>query len=294
MRFGCRLPTSGDLPTTLGVGPMARAAEAAGARSLWVGDHIVWVRDYASPYPYAPDGRPPRLQPETPFFESMTALAWIAAHTTEATVGAAVLVLPQRDPVLLAKTAATLDALSGGRVALGVGAGWLREELEALGWDWPSRGRRMEEAIRLMRDCWTGAPAPFDGDHFRLPAGVMCYPTPVRPGGVPVLVGGMSDVAIARAGRVGDGWLALANLAALDLDGLAHRAARARAAERPAGAPPLRTVLRLVGDLEPTPAQLDVLRAVRDLGFDEVIAEVAWPGIDAAQRSIAAVAAALG
>jgi len=290
MRLGFRLPTAGTLPSTLGVGAMARAAEAAGAESLWVGDHIVWVADYASPYPYSPDGRPPKLLPQTPFYEALTAMTWIAANTTSARVGAAVLVLPQRDPVLLAKTAATLDALSAGRAVLGVGAGWLREELEALGWDWRSRGPRMEEAIAVMRACWSGAPDAFSGRFFQLPPGVMCFPTPVA-GRVPVLVGGMTDAAIDRAARVGDGWFALTNLAHYDRDGLAERLARARAAPRPDGAGALAHVVRVVGEVDAGDRPLEQLRELAALGFEEAIVEVAWPDLDTAAESIARVTA---
>jgi probable F420-dependent oxidoreductase len=292
MQLGFRLPTSGTLPSTLGVGAMARAAEAAGAGSLWVGDHIVWVRDYATRYPYAHDGRPPQLLPETPFYEAFTSMAWIAANTNTARVGAAVAVLPQRDPVLLAKTVATLDALSGGRVVLGVGVGWLREELEALGWEWGSRGARMEEAIAVLQACWTGAPEPFTGRHFQLPAGVMCYPTPVS-GSVPLLVGGMTDLAIDRAARVGDGWFALASLTDFDEPGLSRRVARARAAARPPGAAPLSHVIRVVGEVDCGPQTLDKLRAIAGLGFEEAIVEVAWPDLDAAAKSISGVIGAL-
>jgi probable F420-dependent oxidoreductase len=292
MRLGFRLPTAGTLPTTLGVGAMARAAEAAGAESLWVGDHIVWVADYASPYPYSPDGKPPKLLPQTPFYEALTAMTWVAANTERARVGAAVLVLPQRDPVLLAKTAATLDALSGGRCVLGVGAGWLREELEALGWDWRTRGRRMEEAIAVMRACWTGAPAAFEGRFFSLPEGVMCFPTPVA-GAVPVLVGGMTDAAIDRAARVGDGWFALANLAHYDASVLAERMARACAAERPDGLGPLAKVIRVVGEVDGGDRPLEQLRELAALGFEEAIVEVAWPDLASAAASIERVRAAI-
>src|SRR5262245_24052421 len=127
MRIGARVPTSGPLPLQLGVPAMARTLEAAGFDSLWVSDHIVFSASIGSAYPFAADGRV-TWSPEAPYLDALVALALIAASTERVRIGTAVLVLPLRNPVELAKQAASLDVSSGGRLELGVGAGWLREE----------------------------------------------------------------------------------------------------------------------------------------------------------------------
>jgi len=291
--LGSRIPTTEDAAADPGVGAYASAAEEAGAGALWVADHVVLARDVRSRYPYADDGRL-RVDPATPWYEALVACAWAAAHTTTATVGTAVLVLPQRHPVEVAKQAATIDALSGGRLLLGVGAGWMREEFEALGWPYEDRGRRLDEAIAVLRSCWTGEPGPFEGETLRVPAGLTCYPTPARPGGVPIYVGGMTGRAIRRAAALGDGWLALANLDEADPATLGAALERVHAA-RPAGRPPLRTVLRLVGTIaeDDLARRLPLLRDLAAAGFDEIAVDPPWPDLDAGRRVLDAVAAVL-
>jgi probable F420-dependent oxidoreductase len=136
----------------------------------------------------------------------LTTLAYIAGATTRLRLVTGVLILPERNPVLFAKQAATLDALSGGRLQLGVGLGWLREEYEALGLPWERRGQRMDETIEAMRVLWSEEVASFAGELVSF-QGVRCDPKPVQPGGVPLLVGGHSPSAARRAGRLGDGFV---------------------------------------------------------------------------------------
>ncbi|HWI21554.1 MAG TPA: TIGR03619 family F420-dependent LLM class oxidoreductase, partial [Baekduia sp.] len=199
-----------------------------------------------------------------------------------------VLVLPQRDPVLVAKQAATVDVLSGGRVTLGLGAGWMREEFEILGWDFKSRGRRLEEAMQVMRACWEGAPAAFEGEFFSLPDGVMAYPRPVQEGGIPLLVGGMADVAVRRAGRLADGWLALEMLDGVPddkLPGVVERLGRQlelAQQHRPSGMAPMDNVLA-VSPLEDR--LLPFLRPLADLGFNEIVIDGQWD-LDALHETI--------
>ena len=100
---------------------------------------------------------------------------------------------------------------------LGVGAGWHAEEYAALGWDFATRGRRMNEALEVLRACWTGRPGPFEGEFFTVPAGVLCFPTPSRPGGIALMVGGMKKVSLDRVARLGDGWVALTCWDTLDV-----------------------------------------------------------------------------
>lgn len=291
--LGAKIGNIGDAAVDPGLATMAEIAEEAGARSLWVSDHIIMTEQTDSRYPYSEDGGA-HWSPRTSWFEALTCCAWIAARTVEATVGPAVLVLPQRDPILLAKTAATIDALSGGRFVLGVGAGWYAEEFEVLGWDFASRGRRMDEAIAVLRSCWSGTPEPHQGEFFQLPAGVVCHPRPVSPDGVPVLVGGMTRRAIERAARLGDGWLGLVRLEALDPAALAELVAQARSLREPAR-PPLKLVLRVSGPIRMAQleSELETLRAVAELGFDEIAIDPPWDDVDEAREVISALAGRL-
>lgn len=271
---------------------VARAAERAGARSLWAADHIVQVREVHSFHPFSDDGAV-EWSPQTPWPEVMTTLTWLAAITSQVRIGSCVLVLPQRDPILLAKASATLDALSGGRLTLGIGAGWMREEFEVLGWDFATRGRRMNEAIEVMRRCWQGAPQPFTGEFFDLPDGLMAYPTPAQADGIPLLIGGMSKAALRRAGRLGDGWLALEVLSEIDdrrMPELVERLGamlQVAASERGPDRPPLHNVLA-IGALQER--HLPYLKPIAQLGFDEIVIDATWEdpaGLEAQLRDAA-------
>ena len=205
MRIGAKVPNSGPLPERLGIGAMAASLEAAGFESLWVSDHIVLPAQIDSRYPFAEDGRA-TWATDTPYFDALIALALIAQATERATIGTAVLVLPLRQPVVFAKQAASIDVASGGRLSLGVGAGWLEEEFNAINVPFAARGRRLDEWISITRACWTGTPGASRSEFYDLPADVIALPRPAHP--VPLLIGGHSAVALRRAGRTGDGWLA--------------------------------------------------------------------------------------
>jgi probable F420-dependent oxidoreductase len=186
-----------------GAGALAEAAEAAGFESLWTGDHIVIPVEHSTPYPYSPTGKLAGGG-AVPMAEPMILFAWMAARTERLRFATGVLVAPQRDPFLIAKQAATLDALSGGRFALGVGTGWLREEFEMVGAAFESRGSRLDEMIEALRVMWRDAEADFDGAtlHFR---GAQITPR-VKGGSLPIIVGGHTARAARRAGRHGDGF----------------------------------------------------------------------------------------
>src|SRR4051812_31198778 len=132
-------------------------------------------------------------------------LAFVAGVTTTLRLATGVLLLPQHNPVVLAKRAATIDALSGGRLMLGIGVGWLREEAEAVGVTFTDRGQRTDQYIEAMRALWRDRPATYDGEHVSF-TGVSSTPAPAQPNGVPIVVGGTSKGAVRRAGRLGDGY----------------------------------------------------------------------------------------
>jgi probable F420-dependent oxidoreductase len=278
MRIGVKLPHTGDAVAGHrgpSVPQRAQALEEAGFDSLWVSDHVVLPAVIGSVYPFATDGRA-TWPTTTPYVEALVALAAAAAVTGRVRLGTAVLVLPQRNPVLLAKQVASIAVMSGGRVALGVGAGWLREEFAALDAPFEARGARMDEWLALLRECWTGRPAEYRGAYYHLPADTFVLPAPPAP--IPLYVGGHSPVALRRAGRLGDGWLAQQAVPALDPRALAGEVTTVRAAAAGAGRTAPYVVLRLVesaGRLD------DVARRwgeLADAGVDEIIVDATHDG----------------
>jgi len=215
------------------IAPFARTAERLGFDSLVLPEHVVLAVDYTSRYPYSKSGRVP-LPDDCVIPDPLDTLAYVAGVTTTLGLATGLLVLPVHSPLVLAKRAATVDRLSGGRLRLGVGLGWLREEIEAAGVDFATRGERADEAIDAMRALWNADArrgAHFEGRHFSF-AGVQSFPRPARTGGVPIDVGGTSPAAIRRAARRGDGWLSLGLRGDALADALRLLAAEATAAGR--------------------------------------------------------------
>lgn len=188
------------------IGELAQHVEACGFESIVVVEHTVVVSRTASVYPYDASGRMD-LADDCPIPDPLELLAFLAGRTTRLGLATGVLVLPNHHPVVLAKRLATLDALSGGRLRVCLGMGWMREEVEACGADFESRGRRADEQIRVLRALWAGTGpdgVDHEGEYFSF-RGAMSWPKPVQAGGVPLHVGGHSAAAARRAGRYGDG-----------------------------------------------------------------------------------------
>jgi len=184
---------------------LAQTAEEYGFESLWAPEHVIMSRaPGATPYRGMPDGKMDRLARRGGIPDPLTWLAFVAAATSRIKLGTNVLVLPEHQPTVLAKTAATLDHLSKGRLMLGIGVGELPEEYTAVGMDYANRGRRMDEYIDALRTLWRDDVASFDGEHVRFDQ-VECRPWPVRRS-IPLHIGGASAAAIRRAARSGDGY----------------------------------------------------------------------------------------
>ncbi|MFZ4518309.1 MAG: LLM class F420-dependent oxidoreductase [Microthrixaceae bacterium] len=186
-----------------GLVELATGAEAAGFESVWTVEHVIYPDAYESTYPYDPSGRFAGSA-DTPLPDPLVWLSFVAAATERLRLATGILILPQRNPLVLAKEVATLDHLSGGRVELGVGVGWLREEFEALGVPWERRGARTDDHIAAMRAVWADDHAEHHGE-FTSFSGASVNPKPAN-GTVPVHIGGHSAAAAARAGRIGDGF----------------------------------------------------------------------------------------
>jgi probable F420-dependent oxidoreductase len=223
-------------------------AERRGFESVWAVDHVVMCPDYASKYPYSPSGR-------SPFHEDVVQpdpLQWlghVGAVTQHIKLATGILILPLRNPVVLAKTVASLDRLTGGRVLLGIGVGWVEEEAAAVGVSFADRGRRTDEAIEAMRALWREERSSYHGEYVSF-RNVVSRPKPAQQGGVPIHVGGHSPAAARRAGRLGDGFYPLGvvgeELAAL-------RNVMADAAVK-AGRDPAAIEITCVGDARPETA----------------------------------------
>lgn len=251
LKFGLRLPHVIPGRRQLPLAELARDAEAAGWDSLWMSDHVV-VPGPRADYPYRSEGH----LPEQPWYDAIVSLAVIAGVTSEVRIGTCVLVLALRDPVVTAKQLATLDNLSAGRVEVGIGAGWLREEFDLLGIAFDTRGARLDAALATVRQVWSG--------------GLEGTPTDPRPvGPMPVLIGGMAPPAIRRAAVHGDGWLALQPADAINVRALAD----AKEQLHLEGAIDPRITLRLRG---PAPQALGYLEALRTVGVSEIIVDADW------------------
>lgn len=203
MKFGLAyantIPFTDPAPAT----DLVVAAEEAGFESVWTVEHVIWPHEYDSVYPYHPSGKMPGT-PEVPIPDPLVWLTWVAAATTRIRLGTGVLILPLRNPLVLAKQLATLDHLSGGRMELGIGAGWLQEEFEAVGIPFAGRGRRVDEMIDAMRALWSERAASFAGEVFTF-EDVALNPKPVE-GSIPIVIGGQSQAAIRRTVARGDGF----------------------------------------------------------------------------------------
>lgn len=232
MQFGTVFANTGHGSPPAGAVAIAEAAEAGGLAALWTVEHVVVPSGYASKYPYDPSGKMAGGAEEFDLPDPLVWLAYVAARTTTIKLATGILILPQRNPVITAKAVATLDHLSGGRVVLGVGAGWLEEEFAALNVPFEDRGKRLDEYIAVMRALWTGDKASFDGDYFHF-ADCISRPRPVN-GSVPIVIGGHTPVAARRAGRLGDAFFPMS----ASLGELADIISAMRAAASAAGRDP--------------------------------------------------------
>jgi probable F420-dependent oxidoreductase len=257
------------------VGAVVRAADAHGFASLWVGEHVVQFDEYASPYPYGEHGRWP-FDDEQPWLEPFAYLALVAAATTSIRLGTGVTLVPQRNPVYTAKSVGTLDLLSGGRVNLGIGVGWSRQEYEALAVPFAMRGARCREYVAVMRALWCDDVASYSGDFYTLPP-CRQRPRPLQKPHPPIYFGGESDAALRRVADLGDGWF-----------GWQVTAAQARARVERLGellaerGRELEDVEVVVGSgAEPTAAHVD---EYRDAGVDHFV--IAWTVGDRPDESV--------
>ena len=204
--FGLALPGRGPFAKPDVLLKLAERAESLRFTSLFVTDHVVLpISDERSTYPYATTGRLPGGMNQD-YLDPFALLGALAHATRRIRLGTSVLVIPYRNPVVTAKMLASLDVISGGRIILGVGVGWLREEFEALAAPpFEERGRVTDEYLKIMRTCWTSAPASYEGRYYRF-SSVYALPQPRQASGIPVWIGGHTESALRRVATLGDGW----------------------------------------------------------------------------------------
>lgn len=199
----------GLIPVNIGVTDpammvgMAQRAEQLGYESVWTFEHVIVPVDYSSKYPYHPSGKM-GAAPETPFIDPFIALTLIAGATENLRLGTGVNILSQANPLLFAKQAASLDALSKGRLLLGVGIGWLQEEFRAMGVPFERRGARFDDYVQAMRKVWSGEVVEHKSDFIDW-SGFQSYPTPVQ-NPLPLIMGGNKGKIFERIARYGNGW----------------------------------------------------------------------------------------
>ena len=264
----------------VGIGPtvnpqlvrvIATTAERLGFSTIWAPEHVVLLEEYASKYPYS-SGKFP-APPDTPIADPFTTLAYAAACTSTIRLGTGICLVPEHNPLVLAKTVATVDRLSGGRFIFGVGVGWLAEEFQALGISFDRRAQRTREYIEVMRKLWTQRSSSHQGEFVNFTS-IMSYPKPVSEKGVPIWFGCESGPALRRVAEYGDGWLGF-NL-------LPHQAAekvkRIEELLRVNGR--RRSDVHLAVSPYTNPIRADDLKRYRDAGVDEIALLSGWPGTE--------------
>ena len=238
---------------------LAPICEEVGFHGVFVSDHLAYPEKLVSRYPYTPEGTPP-FGPETEWPEPFAAIAAMAAVTSRLRFNTAVYIAPLRHPLVVAKAVSTAAVLSGGRVALGAGVGWIREEYDQLGVRFEDRGRRLDEMIEVLRKLWAGGMVEHHGEHYAFDRLQM---SPAPPGPIPIYIGGASEPALRRAAR-NDGWLGTGDDPA-DVPALVERLRRQR---REAGLP--EAGFDIVVALTSAPDR-DVFRRMQDAGVTGIV-----------------------
>ncbi len=241
MQFGLSAPFRGPLATPEDILAIAQAADRLGFHYLTVSDHIVCPREIDAKYPYSDTGEFPwTVEGGGDCMEQFTLMAWLCAATTNIRILSSVAVLPHRNPLFMAKSIATMDVLSGGRISIGCGTGWMREEFEALGVEFTKRGQVTNEYIEAMKACWTQENPSYDGDFVNF-SNLIFAPKPVQDPHPPLWIGGESGPAMRRVAAHGDVWYPFASNPKFRLatpDAYRERAARVKQAIAEAGRDP--------------------------------------------------------
>jgi probable F420-dependent oxidoreductase len=267
MKIGLMFTNTGAFSEPEMIAHLATTADQCGIESMWTIEHVVIPQGFQTPYPYSRDGKFPGGETAS-ILDPLVPLSFCAALTSKLRFGTAVMILPQRHPIYVAKELATIDVMSGGRAMLGVGSGWLKEEFAALQLDFHTRGARTDEAINAIRSLWRDDPSTFEGRHFKFRE-LRSFPKPIQRGGIPIHVGGHSPAAVRRAARMGDGFFPAPG----NLNVLKDLFAKVRQECQKIGRNPAELELSAAGKLTP-----DLIKTFQDMGVSRAMTIV--PGAD--------------
>ena len=240
---------------------IATNAERLGFATVWSPEHVVLLENFSSRYPYSGDGKIP-IPTTTPLLDPFIALTYAAAHTSRIRLATGVCILPEHNPLVMAKVTASLDYLSNGRLALGIGVGWLEEEFKAIGIPWAKRGQRTREYVEAIRNLWGDDNSSYHGEFVNF-ENARSFPKPVQGRKLPVLVGGQTDAALKRAATYGDGWCGF-NLSPEDT---AQKIARLHELMKAAGRTPETFEISMSPPASATP---DVIKRYHEIGVHEL------------------------
>lgn len=263
MKIGLYTPLAADLASPGLAIEIARVAEACDFASLWVPEHAVLFDEYEPNYPYSEDGVMPGGS-EAQVLDPLPVLSFFAAHTERIRIGTGVMILPQRNPVYTAKELASLDVLSGGRLDVGIGVGWLAEEMRALGTPYERRGARTNSYVAVMKALWCEDPSAYEDEFYSLPS-CRFAPKPIQRPHPPLIFGGESRPALRRIARLGQGW----NAAMKSAEEMAALLAQLDVFLAEEGRTRDELEITVMPGRELTP---DDLKAYRDVGVDQIVA----------------------
>ena len=305
VQFGFSLQGRGVLADRAAITTLATQAERLGYDSIFVTDRLLIPVEGTSVFPYSFTGVM-GLGPDEPWLEPLTAVTYLASITARINVGTSVLIIPYRNPVITAKALATADYLSGGRVILGAGAGWMREEFEAVGVPFEERGARMVEYLRIMKEIWTKPRIAFEGRFARIAEAGGVLPHPARQPHIPIWIGGHSDAALRRVVAIADGWhpLGLRGPVTLYPPELAGKVRQLREMAAAAGRDPAAITIAFKGPLKfaeapgartplaGSPAQIvEDLQAYVAAGVQHFVLDFSVPAVPAMQEVLERFAA---
>jgi probable F420-dependent oxidoreductase len=268
-RLGIEAENMGNAVFDPGIVAMAEAIEASGADSVSVSDHLL---------SFSHDNAGSEASSAETWLEALSCLAAISSVTSRVKLIASVIILPQRNVLELIKIATTIDFLSGGRLVLGLGAGWNLREMEALGFGFASRGQRMDEMLEVMRGVRDGSVQAFSGQQLSVPPGIRMSPAPSSDRPIPLYIGGsgVSKVSIRRTLAYGDGWMPYARAGQYDADALRRTMGRLRDERARTGLAPFDTIFKLGVRGHASPILESSVLELASIGFDEIIVQGNW------------------
>lgn len=268
MKVGFGLPNIGKVGTAEAISTVAQRAEALGYDSLWTIERVLWPVKPQTPYPVTPDGSLPEGYKYS--LDPLDTLSFAAAQTQKILLGTSVLDIPYYNPVMLARRLSTIDQLSGGRLRVGLGLGWSKDEMDAAGADMKHRGARADEFLRVLKAIWTQDPVEFHGKFFELPKSYISI-KPVQKPHPPIYMAAFAPAALKRLATMADGW----NPVGVPIEGMAQMFAAIKQMAKEAGRDPAQLVMVVRGNLHITEKPVTDKRVVFEGSVEQIKEDVA-------------------